>query len=61
LGEEEIKLTKRNYGWPEEAKFLVPDDVRERFHEAMGKRGLSQRREWLKKFDDLQNQVPGAS
>ena len=31
LGEEEIKLTKRNYGWPEDAKFLVPDGVREHF------------------------------
>ena len=28
LGEEEIRLTKRNYGWPEDAKFLVPDGSR---------------------------------
>ncbi len=27
LGEEEVKLTKRAYGWPEDAKFLVPDGV----------------------------------
>ena len=27
LGEEEIRLTKRFYGWPEDAKFLVPDGV----------------------------------
>ncbi len=39
LGEEEIKLTKRNYGWPEDAKFLVPDGVYEHFDELMGKRG----------------------
>src|SRR6202795_3211802 len=38
LGEEEIRLTKRNYGWPEDAKFLVPDGVYERFDELMGKR-----------------------
>ncbi len=31
LGEEEIRLTKRNYGWPEDAKFLVPDGVYDRF------------------------------
>src|SRR5258705_5614168 len=33
LGEQEIKLTKRNYGWPEDAKFLVPAGVYERFQE----------------------------
>ena len=27
LGEEEVRLTKKNYGWPEDAKFLVPDGV----------------------------------
>jgi transketolase len=39
LGEEEVKLTKRFYGWPEDAKFLVPDGVRENFRDVMGKRG----------------------
>src|ERR1019366_5009192 len=39
LGEEEVKLAKRNYGWPEDAKFLVPDGVRENFRDVMGKRG----------------------
>ncbi len=39
LGEEEIRLTKRNYGWPEDAKFLVPDGVRERFQAGIGRRG----------------------
>ena len=29
LGEEEVRLAKRAYGWPEDAKFLVPDGVRE--------------------------------
>ncbi|MFN8108600.1 MAG: transketolase [Thermoleophilia bacterium] len=27
LGDEEVKLTKRAYGWPEDAQFLVPDEV----------------------------------
>ena len=39
LGEEEIGLTKRNYGWPEDAHFLVPPGVREHFEEGIGKRG----------------------
>src|SRR6202049_5121775 len=36
LGEEEVRLTKRVYGWPEDAKFLVPDGVRENFRDVMG-------------------------
>src|SRR5574337_84896 len=39
LGEEEIRLAKRHYGWPEDAKFLVPDGVREHFQAGMGARG----------------------
>ena len=41
LGEEEIRLTKRRYGWPEDAKFLVPDGVYDHFKNGMGKRGKS--------------------
>ena len=36
LGDEEIKLTKRDYGWPEDAKFLVPDGVCEHFAAGIG-------------------------
>ena len=39
LGENEIRLAKRTYGWPEDAKFLVPDGVRENFANGIGKRG----------------------
>ncbi len=39
LGEEEVRLTKRAYGWPEDAKFLVPDGVREHFATGIGARG----------------------
>ena len=39
LGEEEIRLAKRSYGWPENAKFLVPAGVREHFQEGIGRRG----------------------
>lgn len=49
LGEDEIKLTKEAYGWPDE-KFLVPDDVRSHFAEGLGKRGSEQFAEWSAQF-----------
>jgi transketolase len=58
LGEEEIRLTKRNYGWPEDAKFLVPDGVREHFREGIGRRGQSLRDAWMSKFAEYQTQHP---
>jgi transketolase len=51
LGEEEVRLTKRAYGWPEDAQFLVPDGVKERFAEGIGKRGAQLRAEWRRTFD----------
>jgi transketolase len=58
LGEEEIRLTKRNYGWPEDAKFLVPDGVREHFQAMMGKRGRQGREAWMAKFVGYGRQYP---
>ena len=58
LGEEEIRLTKRNYGWPEDAKFLVPDGVREHFRAGIGARGHALREEWLKKLEDYRQAYP---
>src|SRR5262245_60606870 len=46
LGEDEIRATKKVYGWPEDAKFLVPDGVRERFADGVGARGRKARAEW---------------
>jgi transketolase len=46
LGEEEIRQTKRFYGWPEDQKFLVPDGVRERFAAGIGARGSEERTRW---------------
>jgi len=46
LGEDEIRLAKRTYGWPEDAKFLVPDGVRENFADGIGKRGHEQSVAW---------------
>src|SRR5919106_631307 len=51
LGEEEVRETKRVYGWPEDAEFLVPDGVREHFDEGIGVRGREQREAWEKLFD----------
>jgi len=50
LGEEEVKLTKRFYGWPEDAKFLVPDGVYENFRDVMGKRGRQLNGQWKALF-----------
>jgi transketolase len=58
LGEEEIKLTKRHYGWPEDAKFLVPDGVREHFQAGIGRRGHELRQAWMTKFDEYKAQYP---
>ena len=64
LGEPEIRLTKRSYGWPEDAKFLVPDGVIEQFRDGVGKRGAKCRVDWealLKaykaKYPDLADQI----
>jgi transketolase len=50
LGDDEIRLTKRSYGWPEDAKFLVPDGVREHFAAGVGVRGAEARRLWTDLF-----------
>jgi transketolase len=50
LGEEEVRLAKRAYGWPEDAKFLVPEGVREHFAAGIGRRGAEARGRWEKLF-----------
>ena len=50
LGEDEIRLAKHNYGWPEDAKFLVPDGVREHFAAGIGQRGHELRDDWMAMF-----------
>ena len=52
LGEEEIKLTKRNYGWPEDSKFLVPEESRVHFRAGIATRGRELRNLWIKLFDE---------
>jgi transketolase len=58
LGEEEVKLAKRAYGWPEDAKFLVPDGVRAHFDAGIGKRGAEARRRWEASFAAYGEQFP---
>jgi transketolase len=58
LGEEEVRLAKRSYGWPEDAKFLVPPGVREHFRAGIGARGRELRGAWLKLFDAYRAKYP---
>jgi transketolase len=58
LGEDEVRLVKRAYGWPENAKFLVPDGVMERFAEGIGERGAKARAGWGALFADYRKQFP---
>ena len=64
LGEPEVKLTKKNYGWPEDAKFLVPDGVYSHLQNGVGARGAQEHAKWdalfaeySKKFPDLADQL----
>jgi transketolase len=58
LGEEEIKLVKKAYGWPPDAKFLVPNGVYEHLQSGIGRRGREAREQWEKQFADYRKQFP---
>jgi transketolase len=58
LGEDEIRLTKKNYGWPEDAKFLVPDGVYDQFKNGIGKHGGESRAAWMKLIGDYKAKYP---
>jgi transketolase len=58
LGDEEVRLTKRSYGWPESEKFLVPDGVYEHFADGIGVRGSQARHLWLELFDAYRQNYP---
>ena len=58
LGEEEIRLAKRTYGWPEDAKFLVPGGVRENFANGIGKRGHDLRVAWEQMLERYKKEHP---
>jgi transketolase len=58
LGEEEVRLTKRFYGWPEDAHFLVPDGVYDHFADGIGARGRELHRAWEEKFSAYCERYP---
>ncbi|GAA3712456.1 transketolase [Sphingomonas cynarae] len=51
LGEENVRLTKRAYGWPEDKSFYVPDGVAEAFRKEIGDRSKPLRDEWVAMVD----------
>jgi len=58
LGEEEVRLAKRNYGWPEDKKFYVPDGVYDHFRQEVGKRGKELRDGWFERIAEYRKQYP---
>ena len=58
LGDAEIKLTKKNYGWPEDAKFLVPEGVPENFARVLGQRGRASRDGWMANVAEYTTEYP---
>jgi transketolase len=58
LGEAEVKLAKQNYGWPEDAKFLVPDGVYQHFQNGVGARGNNDRTAWNALFAEYSKKFP---
>jgi transketolase len=58
LGEEEVRLTKQAYGWPEDAKFLVPDGVYNHFAAGIGARSAKAHEAWNSLFADYRAKYP---
>jgi transketolase len=58
LGDDEVRLTKKFYGWPEDAQFLVPDGVYEHFAEGIGARGAAKHAEWQELFGRYRSAYP---
>ena len=58
LGDAEIKLAKKNYDWPEDEKFFVPEGVQENFARVLGKRGRELRDQWAAKFAEYKTKYP---
>ncbi len=59
LGDEEIRLTKQRYGWPENETFRVPREAAEYFQAAVGQRGQSMRRGWQEQLNAYRARYPG--
>ena len=57
LGAEETKAAKRFYGWPEDAQFLIPDEVRQHMRQAVD-RGVRAENEWDAKYEAWAKKYP---
>ena len=58
LGDDEVRLAKRHYGWPEDAKFFVPDEVYKHFRDGMGRRGKELRDAWFARVKQYRAKYP---
>ncbi len=58
LGKDEVRATKRAYGWPEDAEFAIPDTVRAHFQAELGTRGRAERAEWQQRFERYAARFP---
>ena len=58
LGEDNIRATKRAYGWPEDAQFLVPDGIAQAFGGAISARGKPLREAWEAMFARYRTAFP---
>jgi transketolase len=58
LGDDEVRLTKRRYGWPEDEQFLVPDGVRKHFAGGIGARGAAARSDWTALLASYRTEYP---
>ncbi len=59
LGEDEIREAKRSYGWPEDAKFLVPPAALADFEAGIGARGRALHAAWRALWDAYKGAFPG--
>jgi transketolase len=58
LGEEEVRLAKRNYNWPEDKKFYVPDGVYDHLRNGIGRRGKHLRDTWFDQINEYRKVYP---
>jgi len=58
LGDEEVGLAKRNYGWPEDKRFYVPDGVYDHFRQGIGNRGKDLRDAWFERIAEYRKHYP---
>lgn len=57
LGDEEVKLTKKNLGWPEDKTFYVPEEVSKYFSQFKEK-GKKLEQEWNQQFEKYCEKYP---